>query len=176
MTKVITLTIVLTGCVVLFLAVFLPAPIATASDCFLQNAESEKWCAMGNGEYRVSMLKGRFAGQTCFVGEAGAVCGVFNDQVMNVTRIAQRTGSGSLAEAKWNFVPVNAVCSLPREGQWSCEVQQQQQQRQTDLSGAAAILQGFADGFRRYGPPPPVKCQTRQTVTGRFPQWETVCE
>ena len=175
MTKVITLTIVLTGCVVLFLAVFLPAPIATASDCFLHNAESEKWCAMGNGEYRVSILKGRFAGQTCFIGEAGAICGVFNDQVMNVTRISQRAGSGPLAEAKWNFVPVNAVCSLPREDQWSCEFPQQQQ-RQIDLSGAAAILQGFADGMRRYGPPPPVKCQTRQTIAGRFPQWETVCE
>jgi hypothetical protein len=51
-----------------------------------------------------------------------------------------------------------------------------QQSQSSDLAGAAAILQGFAGGFLRNAPPPPVKCETRQTFGGRFPQWQTTCQ
>lgn len=47
---------------------------------------------------------------------------------------------------------------------------------QNDLAGAAAILQGFAAGWQQYAPASPLQCETRQTVSGRFPQWTTTCK
>jgi hypothetical protein len=155
------------------------AQSSSQTNCSLMNNGWEEWCPanpddlFGAQGSRVWIRNGPYAGQTCFVREIVAACGMLTGQVFTLSRAATGTGR---ADAGWTFRSARGTCELRGE-RWSCGPISIDSPVTTADSAAAwqqawRGLIGFGEGILRNAPPQPVQCETIRTVLG----WTTTCK